>query len=57
MDNIRELETKPIGGLLWQYALPAVVSQVIASVYNIVDRMFLGSSDCCRRRSARPVFR
>jgi len=44
MDNIHELETKPIGGLLWQYALPAVVSQVIASVYNIVDRMFLGQN-------------
>ena len=44
MDNINELETKPVGKLLWQYALPAVVSQVIASVYNIVDRVFLGQN-------------
>ena len=42
MDKTKELETKPIGHLLWQYALPAVITQVVASVYNIVDRVFLG---------------
>ena len=42
MDNTKELETKPIGTLLLQYALPAVITQVVASVYNIVDRVFLG---------------
>ena len=42
MDNVHELETKPIGHLLWQYALPAVITQIVASVYNIVDRVFLG---------------
>ena len=42
MDDIKELETKPIGGLLWKYALPAVITQVVASIYNIVDRVFLG---------------
>ena len=42
MENIRELEEKPIGQLLWQFALPAVITQVISSVYNIVDRVFLG---------------
>ncbi|MBP3763488.1 MAG: MATE family efflux transporter [Bacteroidales bacterium] len=42
MDKIQELETKPIGHLLWQYALPAVITQVVASIYNIVDRVFLG---------------
>ena len=44
MDNTKELETKPIGGLLWQYAMPAVASQVVTSIYNIVDRVFLGNS-------------
>ena len=44
MDNIQELETKPMGKLLWQYALPTVVSQVVTSIYNIVDRVFLGNS-------------
>lgn len=41
-DGTKELETKGIGKLLWIYALPAVVSQIIASVYNIADRAFIG---------------
>ena len=44
MDTTKELETKPVGQLLWQYALPSVASQVITSIYNIVDRVFLGHS-------------
>lgn len=44
VDKTRELETKGIGALLWEYALPAVVSQIVTSVYNIVDRIFLGHS-------------
>ena len=42
MDKIQELETKSIGSLLLTYALPAVITQVVASIYNIVDRVFLG---------------
>ena len=42
VDRTKEFETKPIAALLWQYALPAVITQIIASVYNICDRMFLG---------------
>lgn len=42
IDNTKEFESKPIPALLWQYALPAVITQIIASVYNIVDRVFLG---------------
>lgn len=42
IDSTKELETKKISALFWTYALPAVMSQVIASVYSIVDRMFLG---------------
>ena len=42
MDDIKDLETKPIGQLLWKFALPAVITQVVASIYNIVDRVFLG---------------
>lgn len=42
MDRVKELETKPIGSLLLAYALPAVITQVVASIYNIVDRVFLG---------------
>ena len=42
LDKTKELETKDIGSLLWMYALPSVISQIIASVYNIVDRIFIG---------------
>ena len=42
IDRTRELETRNIGQLLWVYALPSIVSHIIASVYNIVDRVFLG---------------
>jgi len=42
MDKTRELETLDIKRLLWMYAVPAVVSQVISSIYNIADRIFIG---------------
>ena len=42
IDNTEELGSKNINKLLWQYALPAVITQITASIYNIVDRMFLG---------------
>ncbi|MBO5769090.1 MAG: MATE family efflux transporter, partial [Bacteroidales bacterium] len=42
IDKTKELETRNIKELLWIYALPAVISQIIASVYNIVDRIFIG---------------
>lgn len=41
-DKTLEFGAKPIPALLWQYALPAVITQIIASVYNICDRVFLG---------------
>ena len=42
LDRTKELETKSISTLLWAYALPSIVSHIIASIYNIVDRVFLG---------------
>lgn len=42
MDNTKELETRKISELLWIYALPAVISQIISSIYNMADRMFIG---------------
>lgn len=45
IDKTKSLETKSIKSLLWEYALPAVASQVVTSVYNIVDRIFLGNCD------------
>lgn len=42
IDKTKELETKGIGALLLAYAIPSVVSQVISSIYNICDRIFIG---------------
>ncbi len=44
-DNKRatlELGTKPVGRLLRKYALPAIVAMVAASLYNMVDSIFIG---------------
>ena len=45
MDNKQaalELGIKPIGQLLWQYALPAIVAMSASSLYNIIDRAMIG---------------
>ncbi len=42
IDRTKELGTKDIGKLLMQYALPAVVAMTASSLYNIVDRIFIG---------------
>ena len=45
MDNKQralELGQKPVGGLLLQYALPAIVAMSASSLYNIIDRAFIG---------------
>ena len=40
--NINELETRPVGRLLWKYSLPAVVGMLVMSLYSVVDRIFIG---------------
>ena len=45
MDNKQatmELGTKPVGGLLMQYAIPAIIAMTASSLYNIIDRAFIG---------------
>ena len=45
MDNKQatlELGTKPVGQLLIQYAMPAIVAMTASSLYNIIDRAFIG---------------
>lgn len=37
-----ELGTKPVGTLLMQYALPAIVAMVASSLYNMIDSIFIG---------------
>ena len=37
-----ELGTKPVGRLLVQYALPAIIAMTASSLYNMVDSIFIG---------------
>lgn len=41
-NNLRELSETPVGRLLWRYSLPAVVGMLVMSLYNIIDRVFIG---------------
>lgn len=41
-EKLNKLATGPIGRLLWSYSLPAVVGMLIVSLYNVVDRIFIG---------------
>lgn len=45
MDNKQitlELGTKPVGKLLLQYAIPAIIATTASSLYNVVDSIFIG---------------
>ena len=45
MDNKKatlELGTRPVGKLLLQYAMPAIVAMMASSLYNMVDSIFIG---------------
>lgn len=37
-----QLATENIGKLIWTYSVPAIVGTVVMSLYNIVDRIFIG---------------
>lgn len=37
-----ELGTKPVGKLLTQYAIPAIIAMTASSLYNMVDSIFIG---------------
>lgn len=37
-----ELGTKPVGQLLTQYAIPAIIAMTASSLYNITDSIFIG---------------
>ncbi len=36
------LGTAPVGKLLWQYAVPAIIAMTASSLYNMVDSVFIG---------------
>lgn len=42
MKSPTELGTKPVGKLLLQYAIPAIIAMTASSLYNMVDSIFIG---------------
>ncbi|MBO5054697.1 MAG: MATE family efflux transporter [Muribaculaceae bacterium] len=40
--KLADLETMSVGRLLWRYSLPAVTGMVVVSLYNVIDRIFIG---------------
>lgn len=43
-ERTRELETKPVGRLLWELSIPAIAAAVINASHNIVNRIFVGQA-------------
>lgn len=41
-EKFNELGEKPVGRLLMQYAVPAIVAMTASSLYNIIDGIFIG---------------
>ncbi len=42
--NLNILAHGKIGRLLWNYSIPAVVGMLVMSLYNVVDRIFIGQA-------------
>lgn len=41
-NSLTELGTKPVGRLLMQYAVPAIIATAASSLYSIIDSIFIG---------------
>lgn len=41
--NANRLGTDPIGKLLLHYSLPAIIGMTVSSLYNVIDRIFIGN--------------
>lgn len=42
--KVNPLAVEPVGKLMMKFAIPAILSGVISSLYNIVDQIFIGQS-------------
>lgn len=38
------LETEPVGTLMRKYAVPCIISLLVAALYNIVDQIFIANA-------------
>jgi putative MATE family efflux protein len=41
-ERTRALAEKPVGRLLWQFALPSIIAMSASSIYNLCDSIFIG---------------
>ena len=39
------LEREPVGKLMGKYAVPCIISLLVAALYNIVDQIFIANAD------------
>jgi putative MATE family efflux protein len=42
MDSTQAMGTRPVGRLLAEFSLPAIGGLLVSSLYNVVDRIFIG---------------
>lgn len=42
LSSVTKLGTEPVGKLLMQYAIPAIIATAASSLYNIIDSIFIG---------------
>ncbi|MDF2500986.1 MAG: mepA 2 [Anaerosporomusa subterranea] len=43
MNATQALGQEPVGKLLWQFSLPAIVGMLVNALYNVVDSIFVGN--------------
>ena len=44
-DKVKIMESDNIGNAIWKFAIPAIITSIVAAVYNIVDTAFIGMLD------------
>lgn len=44
MSAVNELGSKSISRLIAQYSVPAVIAMLVGALYNVIDRIFIGST-------------
>lgn len=49
------LTEQPVGRLMVRYAVPCVISLLVAALYNIVDQIFIGMPYIWALTAMRPI--
>ena len=50
------LETAGVGRLMGKYAVPCIISLLVAALYNIVDQIFIANADYLMFTEQWPIF-